>query len=162
MLRKIIIAATLAAMCGSGASAQFFSLDAGTDGVNLHVSNFFPYAAPVVVAPPVPVVVPYRPGVVVATPSPRHVRKAVRRATREYIREVGASVLPRVVIAPGVVVAGYGYDYYDDDDDYEDYMEDVYKARKKAYKKYKKEMKKYYKHHHKHHKHHHHDDDDDD
>ncbi|MDE6390372.1 MAG: hypothetical protein K2L26_03030 [Duncaniella sp.] len=158
MPRKIIIAAVLASVCASGASAQFFSLDAGTDGVNLHVSNFFPFAAPVVVAPPVPVVVPYRPGVVVSAPKPRHVRKAVRRATRRYVREVGASLLPSVVIAPGAVVAGYGY--YDDDD-YEDYMEDVYKARKKAYKKYKKEMKKYYKHHHKHHKHHHHDDDDD-
>ncbi len=148
MIRQIILTATLVGLCASGASAQFVSLDAGTDGVNFHISNYAP-------APPMPMMltlplggVPCHPDLMFR-PVPRPSVKAVRKAVKAYNREMRHhDYYP----SPALMYVGYDYD----DDDYEDYMEDVYKARKKAYKAYKKEMKKHYKHHH---RHHHHDDD---
>lgn len=147
MKRHLLLTATaIIGMASVEASAQLYSIDAGTDGVNLHVSNFIPVvAAPVVVAP-TPVVVPMRPGYVMA-PSPRRYHKAVKKARKAYYKELRHSGYYAPHYAPGVI-------YIDDDyyDDYDDYMEDMHKAHKKAYKRYKKEIKK-------HHKRHHHDDD---
>ncbi len=150
MVRHILLTASILGLVSSGASAQFYSIDAGTDGVNLHVSNFIPaIPAPVVVAP-APVVVPLRPGFVMP-PSPHRYHKAIKKARKAYYKELrhGSYYAPYYA-TPAMV-------YVDDDyyDDYEDYIEDIHKARKKAYKKaykhYKKDMKK-------HHKRHHHDD----
>lgn len=155
MLRPIIIASALIGMITAPASAQFFSIDAGTDGFNMHVSNYFPVPAlPIVVAPEpvaVPVIVPLRPGVVMD--APRRHRKAVKKARKAYYREMQRSAS-----------YGYGFPFVvvyrddDDDDDYEEYLEDMHKWRKKqkkAYKKWKKHQRKH------HGRRHHHDDDDD-
>lgn len=88
MVRHILLTASILGLVSSGASAQFYSIDAGTDGVNLHVSNFIPaIPAPVVVAP-APVVVPLRPGFVMP-PSPHRYHKAIKKhvkpTTRNYV-----------------------------------------------------------------------------
>ncbi|WP_289768905.1 hypothetical protein [Muribaculum intestinale] len=148
MLRQVILTATLIGLGAAGVSAQFFSFDAGTDGVNFHLSNFYPAPRmPVVLTLP-RVVEPYHPAVML-TPAPRYYHKAIKKAAKAYRKEMRHH---NYYASPALMYVGYDYD----DDDYDDYMEDVYKARKKAYKAYKKEMKKHYKHHH---HHHHHDDD---
>ena len=87
MVRQILLTATIIGVASAGASAQFYSIDAGTDGINLHVSNFIPaLPAPVVVAP-APVVVPLRPGYVMP-PSPRRYYKAVKKARKAYYKEL--------------------------------------------------------------------------
>lgn len=146
MLRQVILTATLIGLGSAGASAQFFSFDAGTDGVNFHLSNYYPAPRmPVVLTLP-RVVEPCHPAVML-TPAPRYYHKAIKKAAKAYRKEMRHHNY----------YASPAWMYVDDDydDDYDDYMEDMYKARKKAYKAYKKEMKKHYKHHH----HHHHDDD---
>ena len=148
MLRQVILTATLIGLGAAGASAQFFSFDAGTDGVNFHLSNIYPAPRmPVVLTLP-RVVEPYHPAVML-TPAPRYYHKAIKKAAKAYRKEMRHH---NYYASPALMYVGYDYD-----DDYDDYMEDMHKARKKAYKAYKKEMKKHYNHHH--HHHHHHDDD---
>lgn len=126
----------------------FFSINAGTDGFNLNMTNVPPLFPTVMVAPPPPpppVCVPLRPGVEYIPVSPKRYRKAVKRyhkAMRHASPAVG-------LYLPGGIVVGTpaGY-YYDDDDDYEDWLEDQYKHHKKKYKHYKKLKKHHKKHHH--------------
>lgn len=148
MIRKTAIALLLAGTAYGTADAQFFSVNAGTDGFNMHLSGFLPSTNHHVVVAPAPhVVVPLRPDYVMD--EPRRVHKAIKKARKAYRKEMKRS-------------ARYSAPYYfpvvviddDFDDDYEEYLEDLHKARKKAYKKAYKKYKK-------HHKRHHHDDDDD-
>lgn len=159
-MKRFTALAAAAAIFASGASAQtFFSVNAGTDGFNLNVTNvppFYPVAvipayAPVHRPHRAAVCVPLRPGVEYMPVSPKSCRKAVKRA-RKAMRH-GAYLPAASVMLPGGVVVGTTPAYYyddDDDDDYEDWLEDQYKHYKKHHKHHKK--------HHKHHKHHHHDD----
>lgn len=165
-LRRLTAIATLSIAGAIAAPAQtFFSVNAGTDGFNVSLTNALPFFTPaVVVAPPPPprhVCVPLLPGLEYEYPmvSPKHYKKAVKRY-RKAMRHAPAA---GVVSLPGgitvaIPVGGGGYYYDDYDDDYEDWLEDQYKHHKKISKRYKKAYK-HYKHHH---KHHHHDDDDDD
>ena len=162
-IRRLTAITTLSVAGALAASAQtFFSVNAGTDGFNVNLTNALPFFTPAVVVapPPPPVCVPLRPGLVYESPviSPKHYRKAVKRY-RKAMRHSAAGV---VALPGGITVAipfgGGGYYYDDYDDDYEDWLEDQYKHHKKVSKRYKKAYK-HYKHHHEHH--HHHDDDDD-
>lgn len=141
-------------------SAQtFFSVNAGTDGFNVNLTNALPFFTPAVVVPPPPprhVCVPLLPGLEYEYPvvSPKHYKKAVKRYRKAISNHPAAGV---VSLPGGITVAipigGGGYYYDEYDDDYEDWLEDQYKHHKKAAKHYKKAYK-----HHKRHKHHHHDD----
>ncbi|MCI8997483.1 MAG: hypothetical protein HFJ95_00625 [Muribaculaceae bacterium] len=151
---------TLAGVIASPAQT-FFSVNAGTDGFNVNLTNALPFFSPaVVVAPPPPprhVAIPLRPGLVYEYPtvSPKHYKKAVKRYRKAVrnSRAAGVVALPGGITVAIPVGGGHYYDY--DDDDYEDWLKDQYKHHKKMSKKYKKAYK-----HHKHHKHHHDDDDD--
>lgn len=140
MKQRYHLTAILIGLVCVSAPAQYFSIDAGTDGFNIHVSNgFSPFVVPVPVAPQPTVVVPMLPGY----EAPRYVRHHKKAHRSRRYNEPTAIPVPVMV-------------YYDDDDDfYDDYMEDFYKAQRKAIKKARKHYKKQFKHH-KHHKHHHH------
>lgn len=142
MLRKIILTSALIGLCVSGASAQFYSIDAGTYGFNFHISNVRPAPISLMLAPP-----PAPVGFGIAAPAPRHYQKAIKKARKAYYKELRHHAASAAYFyGPSMMYVGYDDDdYYDD---YDDYMEDVYKARKKAYKHYKKKMKKHFKHHH--------------
>lgn len=172
MFMRLQLTLAAALIAGTAAMAQFpyFSLDAGTDGVNLNVTNAPPFQTLVLTPPPPPphhhpyfapapapaVCVPYVPGaVIVDAPMPKAYRKAAkayRKAVRHGVAAPGVSVtLPGgiTISSPGAAPAYY---YYDDDDydDYKDYMKHRRKEAKKHAKKMRKAMEKHHKHHHDH------------
>lgn len=168
-IRRLAVAAAIAITGGFAAGAQtFFSINAGTDGFNVNLTNAMPFFAPAIYVAPTPpppppprnhraVVVPMLPGLEYEVPvvvSPRHVRRAVREY-REVVHNSAATVsLPGGITIAIPVGHSRAHYYYDDDDDYDDWMEHQHKRHKKAMKRYKKAMK-----HHRPHGHHHHHDD---
>ena len=154
--RTVILTTIIIAGSHPLSAQAFFSINAGTDGFILNLTNAYPvYAPPVVVAPVhhrhhhhEAVCVPLLPGLEYPVVSHKEYRKAVKRyrkATRHGMAG-GAISFPGGGIMVSLPVGGYHYDY---DDDYDEWVEDRYKHHKKMYKKYKKARK--HRHHHKHH-----------
>ena len=168
-MRRNLFLGTAIVLGAAMVSAQpYFSIDAGTGGFNLNVTNAPPHFPAVMVVPPprAAVCVPLRPGVEYIPVSRKQYRKAVKR----YRKAMRHGDVPAVgMMFPGGIVVGGApwHDYYDDDyyddieDDIEDWLEDHHEHhhRKDVHKKLHKKLKKAMEHnrhkkHSKHHRHH--------
>ncbi len=173
-----VLATIIIGSASCAAQFPYFSLSAGTDGVNFNVTNQ-PLFPTVIVAPPhhhhrvhyfhhepeAEVCIPLMPGVRYVDAPPARAYKAYRKAVRHGAPMPGLSMtLPGgiTISTPGAGVPVY---YYDDDDledyydDYKDYVKHRNKEMRKHAKKMRKQWEKHHdKHHGKHHKHHHDDD----
>ena len=175
-----LLASAIIGSAACTAQLPYFSLSAGTDGVNFNVTNQ-PIFPTVIAAPPhhhhhlhyfhhapePEVCIPLMPGVrFVDAPSHKAYHKAAkayRKATHQSAGMPGISVtLPGgiTVSTPGTAVPVYYYDNDDLEDYYDDYKDYLKHRNKEARKHAKKIRKQWEKHHGKHHgKHHHHDED---